>query len=74
MQGFDELCGDNDNSGVAPCHPANVPAVIGVRAGASVASAGAAPLGLQLQQTRRTLKEMMEGEVIERKHNCGAKG
>ncbi len=47
MQGFDEFCDyDNDNAGVAPHPPANVPPVIGVGAGASVASAGAASLGL----------------------------
>jgi hypothetical protein len=48
MQGFDEFCNDNNNdASVAPHPPANVPLVIGVGAGASVASAGAALLGLQ---------------------------
>jgi hypothetical protein len=48
MLGFDEFCDDNDNNtGVAPHPPADVPPVIGVGAGASVASAGAALLGLK---------------------------
>jgi hypothetical protein len=72
MQGFDEFC-DND-AGVAPHPPADVPPVIGVGAGASVASAGAALLGLQFRQTRRTFEELMEGEVIARKQDRGAKG
>ena len=38
---------DDDDAGVAPRPPANVPPVIGVRAGDSVASAGAALIGLQ---------------------------
>ncbi len=38
---------DNDDTGVAPRPPADVPPVIGVRAGDSVASAGAVSLGLQ---------------------------
>ncbi len=46
MQGFDEFR-DNNDAGVAPHPPADVPPVIGVGAGASVASAGAASLGLQ---------------------------
>ncbi len=75
MQGFDEFCDDDvDNAGVAPHPPADVPPVIGVGAGVSVASAGAALLGLQIRQTRRTFKELMEGEVISRKQDCGAKG
>ncbi len=75
MQGFDEFCDDdNDDAGVAPHPPANVPPVIGVGAGASVASAGAASLGLQFRQTRRTFKELMEGEVIAHKQDRGAKG
>ncbi len=75
MQGFDEFCDDDDdNAGVAPHPPANVPPVIGVSAGASVASAGAASLGLQFRQTRHTLEELMEGEVIVRKQDHGAKG
>ena len=45
MQGFDEF--HEDNAGVAPHPPAGVPPVIGVGAGASVALAGAALLGLQ---------------------------
>ncbi len=57
MQGFDEF---RDYAGVAPHPPAEVPPVIGVGAGASVASAGAASLGLQFQQTRHTFKELME--------------
>ncbi len=73
MQGFDEFC-DNDDAGVAPHPPADVPPVIGVGAGASVASADAASLGLQFQQTRRTFKELMEGEVIARNQDRGAKG
>ncbi len=71
MQGFDEF---HDNAGVAPHPPADVPPVIGVGAGASVASAGAASLGLQFRQTRCTFKELMEGEVIACKQDCGAKG
>ncbi len=68
MQSFDEFRDDNDNNaGVAPHPPANVPPVIGVGAGASVALAGAALLGLQFRQTRRTFTELMEGEVIARK-------
>ena len=65
---------DNDDAGVAPCPPANVPPVIGVRAGDSVALAGAALLGLQFRQTRRTFEELREGEVIARKQDSGAKG
>jgi hypothetical protein len=38
---------DNDDAGFAPRPPAKVPPVIGVRAGDSVALAGAASLGLQ---------------------------
>jgi hypothetical protein len=76
MQGFDEFRDDDDDddAGVAPHPPADVPPVIGFGAGASVASAGAARLGLQFRQTRRTFEELMEGEVIARKHDCGAKG
>jgi hypothetical protein len=75
MQDFDEFCDDDDdNAGVAPYPPADVPPVIGVGAGASVASAGAASLGLRFRQTRRTFEELMEGEVIARKQDCGAKG
>jgi hypothetical protein len=70
MLGFDEFC---DDAGVAPHPAANVPPVIGVGAGASVASAGAALLGLQFRQTRRTFEELMEGEVIARKQDHGAK-
>jgi hypothetical protein len=44
---FDELHDDNDDTGFAPHPPANVPPVIGVRAGDSVTLAGAASLGLQ---------------------------
>ncbi len=74
-QRFDELRdNDNDNAGFAPRPSANVPPVIGVHAGASVASTGAALLGLQFRQTRRTFEELREGEVIARKHDCGAKG
>jgi hypothetical protein len=64
MQGFDEFCDDDDNdAGDAPHPPADdVPPVIGVDAGASVASAGAALLGLQFRQTRCTFKELMEGK------------
>ncbi len=74
---FDEFCNNNnddDNAGVAPCPPANVQLVIGVRAGASVASSGAALLGLQFRQTRRTFEELREGEVIACKQDHGAKG
>jgi hypothetical protein len=72
---FDELRDDdNDDAGVAPRPPANVPPVIGFRAGASVALTGAALLGLQFRQTRRTSKELREGEVIAPKQDCGAKG
>ncbi len=72
MQGFDEFCDDNNNNaGSAPHPPADVPPVIGVGAGASVASAGAALLGLQFRQTRRTFEELMEGEVIARIQDCG---
>ena len=47
---FDELRNDDDDdAGFAPRPPANVPPVIGFRAGASVASAGAASLGLQVR-------------------------
>ncbi len=76
MQGFDEFCEDNDDNdaGVAPHPPAGVPPVIGVGAGASVALAGAALLGLQFRQTRCTFKELMEGEVIAPKQDHGAKG
>jgi hypothetical protein len=74
---FDEFCNNNDdddNAGFAPCPPANVPPVIGVCAGASVASSDAASLGLQFHQTGRTFKELREGEVIVREQDCGAKG
>ncbi len=72
---FDELRDNNNNdAGFAPRPPADVPPVIGVRAGASVASTGAALLGLQLHQTRRTFKELREGEVIAHKQDRGAKG
>ncbi len=69
---FDELRAndddkDNDDAGFAPRPPADVPPVIGVRAGASVASTGAASLGLQFWQTQHTFKELREGEVIARK-------
>jgi hypothetical protein len=75
MQGFDEFCDDDDNNaGVAPHPPAGIPPVIGVGAGASVASPGAALLGLQFQQTRRTFKELMEGEVIACRQDRGVKG
>ena len=74
MQGFDEFRDNDDDAGVAPCPPANVPAVIGVGAGASVALAGAASLGLQFRQRRRTLKELMEGNIIARKQDRGTKG
>jgi hypothetical protein len=65
---------DNDDAGISPCPPANVPPVMGFRAGASVASTGAASLGLQFRQTRRTFEELMEGEVIACKQDRGAKG
>ncbi len=42
---------NDDNAGVAPHPPADIPPVIGVRAGVSVASSGAASLGLQFRQT-----------------------
>jgi hypothetical protein len=77
---FDEFRDDDDNdndeddAGVAPRPPADVPLVIGVRAGASVASSGAASLGLQFRQIRRTFEELREGEVIARKQDRGAKG
>jgi hypothetical protein len=72
---FDELCDDDDDdAGFAPRPPADVPPEIDVCAGASVASTGAALLGLQFRQTRRTFEELREGEVIARKQNCGAKG
>ncbi len=72
---FDELRDDDDgDAGFAPRPPADVPPVIGVRAGASVASTGAASLGLQFRQTRRTFEELREGEVIARKQDRGAKG
>ncbi len=65
---------DDDDAGVAPRPPADVPPVIGVRAGDSVASAGAASLGLQFRQTRHTFEELREGEVIACKQDRGAKG
>jgi hypothetical protein len=65
---------DDDDAGIAPCPPADVPPVIGVCAGASVASSGTALLGLQFRQTRHTFKELREGEVIARKQDRGAKG
>jgi hypothetical protein len=68
MQGFDEF--RDDDAGVAPHPPAYVPPVIGVGAGASVASAGAALLRLQFRQTRRTFEELMEGEVIDETQRC----
>jgi hypothetical protein len=72
---FDELRDDdNDDAGFAPCPLADVPPVIGVRAGASVASTGAASLGLQFRQTRHTFKKLREGEVIAHKQDHGAKG
>ncbi len=75
MLRFNEFCDDDDNNaGVAPRPPADVPPVIGVRPGDSVASAGAALLGLQFRQTRRTFEELREGEVIARKQDRGAKG
>ncbi len=40
---------DDDDAGFAPRPPVDVPPVIGVRAGDSVASAGAASLGLQFR-------------------------
>ncbi len=49
---FDELRDNNDeDTGFAPHPPADVPPVIGVRSGASVASTGTALLGLQFHQT-----------------------
>ncbi len=72
MQGFDEFC-DDDDTGVAPNPPSGIPPVIGVGAGASFALAGAAKLGLQFRQTRSTFEELMEGEVIARKQDRGAK-
>ncbi len=75
MSRFNEFCDDDDDdAGFAPRPPADVPLVIGVRAGDSVASAGAALLGLQFQQTRCTFEKLREGEVIARKQDCGAKG
>ncbi len=75
MSHFNEFCDDNnDDAGVAPCPLADIPPVIGVRAGDSAASAGNALLGLQFRQTRRTFEELREGEVIARKQDCGAKG
>ncbi len=75
MQGFDEFRDEDDNdAGVAPHPPVDVPPVIGVGAGASVASAGAALLGLKFRQTRRTFEELMEGEVIAGKQDHGVKG
>jgi hypothetical protein len=75
MSRFNEFCDDdNDNADFAPRPPANVQPVIGVHAGDSVASAGAALLGLQFQQTRCTFEELREGEVIARKQDSGAKG
>ena len=75
---FDELRDNNDDddndAGFAPRPPADVPLVIGVRAGASVVSTGAALLGLQFRQTQRTFEELREGEVIARKQDRGAKG
>ena len=48
MSRFNEFCDDDDDdAGFAPRPPADVPPVIGVRAGDSVASAGAASLGMQ---------------------------
>ena len=77
MQGYDEdeFCdGNNDNAGVAARSLADVLPVIGAGAGASVASAGAALLGIQFQTTRCTLEELMEGKVIARKQDHGVKG
>ena len=76
MQGFDEFCNDDtdNNAGDAPHPPVDVPLVIGVGAGASVASTGAASLGIQFQTTSRTLEELMESEVIARKQDRGVKG
>jgi hypothetical protein len=74
---FDEFCDDKDDDDdavVAPRPPADVPPVIGVPAGASVASSGAALLGLQFCQARRTFEELREGDVIACKQDCGAKG
>ncbi len=65
---------DNDDAGAAPRPPADVPPVIGVCAGDSVALAGAALLGLQFRQTRRTFEELRKGEVIARKQDRGVKG
>jgi hypothetical protein len=66
---FDELRNnDDDDAGFFD------PPVIGVRAGASVASTGAALLGLQFCQTQRTFEVLREGEVIARKQDRGAKG
>ena len=50
MSRFNEFRDDDDNdddAGVVPRPPADIPPVIGVRAGDSVALAGAASLGLQ---------------------------
>ncbi len=66
--------GDDNDAGVAPRPPADVPPVIGIRAGDSVALAGAASLGLQFRQTRCIFEELREGEVIARKQDRGAKG
>ena len=60
---------DYENAGDAP--------EIGAGRGASVASnaTGAALLGLgQFRQTRRTLEELMEGNIIARKQDRGTKG
>jgi hypothetical protein len=73
---FDEFRNDdddNDDANVAPRPPADVPPVIGVRAGASVALSGAALLGLQFRQTRCTFKDLRKGEVIARKQDRGRK-
>ena len=77
MQSYDEdelLKGlDGNNAGVAVRPPADVPPVIGVGAGASVALAVAASLGIQFRQTIRTLEELMKGKVIVRKQDRGVK-
>ena len=70
MQGGD----DNKSAGNAGDI---VPQEIGVPRGASVASnaTGATSLGLgQFRQTRHTLEELMEVNIIARKQDCGTKG
>ena len=76
MQGFGRNADEDDGENAGDAGDV-VPPIIGVGRGASVASnaTGAALLGLgQFCLTRRTLEELMEGNIISRKQDRGMKG